>query len=809
MIQDLRFAARLLSKDRWFTLAAVLALALGIGANTTVFTLVNAVLIRDLPFDRANEIVFLATHDSTRPPDDHGPPSWHEFETWRERARSFAGMAAFIDGAMNISDSINPADRVRGASVSTNTFALLRQQPLMGRDFAAGEDAPGATPVVILGYDLWKNRYGSDAAILGRTLRIAEVTYTIVGVMPAGMHFPFDAQLWRPLLKPARPPLLHIRNVNVFARLAPGVAWGQAAAEMRAIATELQAADPAHNQNIEARVMTFNERFNGGRLRTVFLTLLGAVGFLLLIACANVANLLLARSSYRVRELAVRSSLGATRGRIVRQLLLESVLLAAVGGAFGLLLAAIGVQLFDRAVADVPKAYWIDFRFDPVVFIYCAAICITTGLAFGLVPALQVSKVNLNELMKDGARGAAGAVRARWLTSSLVVVELTLTLALLTGAGLMARSFLKLYVFDMGIETDHLLTMKTQLVFAKYPKPEQRRLFFETLEQRVAALPGVVGASVTTALPLEIWASTSVEVEGRPSGPAASGQQPVQTIDVTPRYFETMGISVVRGRSLTSTDGVPGNETVVVNQTFASQLLAGEEPIGGRIRLMTGPDQNVPGPWMTIAGVAANIRMDDIRSLSPTMAVYRPLQVASPTGAALAIRTIGDPSALTGAVREAARSLDPDQPLFDIRPMNEIIRRARMPHQIFGSLFVIFAAIALALASVGVYAITAYGVSQRTQEIGVRVALGAQPAQIRWLVLRAAIVQLGVGLGLGLMAAWLVSGVVGSLLVQIEPTDPTTFATAAALLIAVTLSACLIPAARATRLDPLTALRKE
>jgi putative ABC transport system permease protein len=806
MLQDLRFAARLLSRDRWFTFAAVLALALGIGANATVFTLVNAVLIRDLPFDRAHEIVFLATHDTTRPPDDNGPPSWREFEAWRERARSFAGMAAFIDGQMNISDSINPAERLRGASVSTNTFAILRQQPLLGRDFAAGEDAPGATPVVLIGHDLWRNRYGGDPGILGRTLRIAEVTYTIVGVMPSGMRFPIDAQLWRPLLKPAREPLLHIRNVNVFARLAPGVGREQAAAEMHAIAGELQAADPARNQNIDARVMTFNERFNSGRLRTVFLTLLGAVGFLLLIACANVANLLLARSSHRLREMAVRSSLGATRGRIIRQLLIESLLLSAIGGALGLLLASIGVQLFDRAVADVPKVYWIVFRFDLVVFGYCAAICAATGLAFGLVPALQVSKVNLNELMKDGARGAAGNVRGRWLTSSLVVVELTLTLALLTGAGLMARSFLKVYAFDMGIETDHVLTMKTHLVFAKYPQPEQRQLFFESLEQRIAALPGVVGAAVTSVLPLDLWAAYPVDVEGRPSSPAASGQQ-VQTNDVSPRYFETVGIDILRGRGLTKADGLPGSEGIVVNQYFASQLLAGEEAIGRRIRLMTGPEQNVPGPWMTIVGVAANIRTDDIRSTELTALVYRPLSIASPTGAAVAIRTVGDPAALTAAVREAARTLDPDQPLFDIRPMNEILRRARMPHQIFGSLFAIFAAIALALASVGVYAITAYGVSQRRQEIGVRVALGALPGQIRWLVLRAAMVQLGIGLALGLMAAWSVSAVIGSLLVQIEPTDPVTFISATALLIAVTLAASLVPAARATRLDPLTALR--
>jgi predicted permease len=333
-------------------------------------------------------------------------------------------------------------------------------------------------------------------------------------------------------------------------------------------------------------------------------------------------------------------------------------------------------------------------------------------------------------------------------------------------------------------------------------------LFFETLEQRVAALPGVVGAGVTSTLPLDFWSSTPLEVEGRPAGPEASRLR-VQAIDVTPHYFETMGIDLVRGRGLTSADGMPGSEGTVVNQELAAQLFGGAEPVGRRIRLMTGPDQNVPGPWMTIAGVAANIHQDDLRSPGPNAVVYRSMGLTAPTGAALAIRTAGDPLALTGAVRETARALDPDQPLYDIRTLTEIVQRARMPHQVFGSLFVIFAAIALSLASVGVYAITAYGVAQRTQEIGVRVALGARPQQIRWLVLRTAFAQLGIGLALGLTAAWAVSTVIGSLLVQIEPTDPVTFVSAAALLIAVTLAACLIPARRATQLDPLVALRQE
>ncbi len=550
LLQDLRYAVRMLLKDPWFTIVAATALGLGIGVNTTVFTLVNAVLIRGLPFDQSHELVFLATHDTTRD-DDGSPASWQELEEWRAKTRSFSGLAAFRPQQMNVSDPDHPAERVSGAAVTANTFGLLRQQPFLGRDFAQGEDTAGAAPVAILGYSVWKNRYGSDAGVIGRTLKINEAAYSIIGVMPEGMRFPTNADLWRPMLPPTAENSRN-RNISVFGRLASGRDWRQATVEMAAVSQQLQTTYPETNKNIEALLMTFNERFNGGPIRLVFLSLLGAVGFVLLIACANVANLLLARSAYRAREMAVRTALGAGRGRIVRQLLIESVLLACIGGVLGLGLTTVGVRLFDAAVADVGKPYWIVFTLDWSVFGYFAAICLATGIVFGLAPALQVSKTNLNDLMKEGGRGQSGGARARWLTSGLVVAELTLTLALLTGAGLMARSFLKLYSLDLGFETGHLLTLRTQLVESKYPKPEQRQIFFDALLARLRALPGVTGAAMASTLPLGGAGEFRFEIEGRPVSDAAIRPR-VSVVDAGPGYFETLGVTIQRGRSFRET----------------------------------------------------------------------------------------------------------------------------------------------------------------------------------------------------------------------------------------------------------------
>jgi putative ABC transport system permease protein len=410
--------------------------------------------------------------------------------------------------------------------------------------------------------------------------------------------------------------------------------------------------------------------------------------------------------------------------------------------------------------------------------------------------------------MKEGGRSQSGGARARWLTSGLVVFELALTLALLTGAGLMARSFLKLYSLDPGFETGHLLTFRTQLVESRYPKVEQRQIFLASLQDKIRALPGVTGAALASTLPLGGAGQSTFDVDGRPSGPEATRPR-VSVVDAGPGYFQTLGVALQRGREFTDADGAPGGEVIVVNQRFAAEFLPNEEPLGKRIRVLEGPNEDQPGPWLTVVGVSPTIRQGALQALEPAAVIYRPTRMGQSMGTAMVVRTTADPASMTGAVREAARALDPDQPLFAVQPLDDVLAEARWPYRVFGSLFVIFAVIALVLSSVGIYAITSYSVSQRTAELGLRLALGAQGSQISWLILRTGLVQLGLGLAIGLGAAWGVSQILKSILAQIPAVDPITFGGITVLLTAVMLTACLIPARRATRMDPLAALRVE
>ena len=505
--------------------------------------------------------------------------------------------------------------------------------------------------------------------------------------------------------------------------------------------------------------------------------------------------------------MAVRTALGASRGRIVRQLLIESVMLACLGGLLGLGLTAVGVRLFDAAVADVGKPYWIVFNLDLAVFGYFAVICLATGIVFGLAPALQVSKTNLNELMKEGGRGQSGGARARWLTSGLVVAELTLTLALLTGAGLMARSFLKLYSLDLGFETR---PPPDAAHAARREQVSEARAAADLLRRAAGAPPGAPGRDAARRWRRRCRSAAPVS-SGSRSKDGRSATRPtrprVSVVDAGPGYFETLGVTIQRGRSFREADGTPGAEVIVINQRLATEFLANEDPIGRRIRLMQGPKEDQPGPWLTIVGVSPTIRQGEVQALEPAAVVYRPSRMSSSLGTAMLVRTVADPSSMIAAVREAAKALDQDQPLFDVRPLDEAIAQSRWPYSVFGSIFVILAVIALVLSSVGIYAITSYSVTQRTQELGLRLALGAQASQISWLILRTGLWQLGIGLTLGLAAAYGVSQVLKSLVAQIPAVDPVTFIAITLLLTVVMLTACLIPARRATRMDPVEALR--
>jgi predicted permease len=808
--QDLRYAVRLLIKDKWFTLVAAVALALGIGVNATVFTFVNAVLIRGLPFDDPDRIMSLGTRDARNR--DLGI-SYLEFRDWRDGTKAFSGMAAFSGQTMNISDEGRAPERFTGPYISGNAFKLIGERPILGRDFLPEDDRPGAPPVVLLGNGLWKNRYGSSPDVLGRTVKINELPATVIGVMPEGFKFPFNADVWMPIVHLAglTDQKRDARNFQVFARLNPGVTVAQARADLNNVAERLTHDFPATNKDIKPTVMTFNERYNGGPIRLIFLTLMGAVGFVLLIACANVANLLLARSANRAREIAVRVSLGATRFRIVRQLLVESVLLAVISGALGFGLSLIGIDLFDRAVADVGKPYWIKFTLDGRVFAFLAAICLGTGFLFGLAPALHVSRTDINEVLKEGGRSGSGLRARRW-TSALIVVELALTLVLLAGAGYMMRSFITLYQRDVGVETSHLLTMRLQLPNRKYPTPDQRRDFYKRLHERLAALSTVQAATITTNPPMSGGNAQQLAIEGREL--AAGEQAPTVThLLIGPRYFETLGLQLLRGRPFDELDGTAGHENAIVNQRFVAMYFPNENPIGRRIRLTIeaapGATPSTPPTVMTIVAVAPVVRQRNLQEILPDPVVYVPLRSAATPVATLLVRTPGDPAALTAVIREEVRAIDPNLPLFGIQTLDESLAQNRYMFKVIGSMFAIFAVIALALSAVGLYAVTAYSVSQRTQEIGVRMALGAQAAQVWWLILRGTLVQLVIGLTLGIGGGFGVGKLLSSILVQSNGRDAVTLSSIAALLVVVSIVACFWPARKATRLDPVSALRYE
>ena len=808
-LQDLRFAFRLLVKDRWFTGVAVIALALGIGVNATVFTFVNAVLIRGLPFDDPDRIMAVGTRDARNR--DRGM-SYPDFEDYRAANRTLSALAAYSGQTMNVSDEGRAPERFQGPYVSANAFRLIGQQPLLGRDFRPEEDRPGAAAVVILGNGVWKNRYGSDPSVVGRTIKVNDVPSTVIGVMPEGFKFPINADLWVPLVQMPRltEQKRDARNLEVFGRLADRVTLPQAQSEFTTIATRLAHDYPATNKDITARVMTFNDRVNGGQIRLIFLSLMGAVAFVLLIACANVANLLLARSATRSREMSVRVSLGASRWRIVRQLLVESVVLSIIGGLLGLALAFAGVRLFDAATQDVGKPYWIQFTMDGRVFGFFAAVCLGTGVVFGLAPALHVSKTDLNEVLKEGGRSGSSGTRARRWTSVLIVAELALTLVLLAGAGLMIRSFLKVYSLDAGVETSHLLTMRLALPNQKYPTLEQRRAFYDRVDERLASIGGIQAATITTNMPLGGGTPRLLAIDGHQP---ADGEQPQTVTQVTigARYFETLGLHILRGRAFDDLDGTPGHDSAIVNQRFASMHFAGADPIGRRIKL-TPDGPALPGPppaWVTIVGISPTIRQRNFQDPLPDPVVYLPLSGQAPTFAMLVIRAQRDAASLTSLLREEVRAIDPDLPLFGILTMDQLLAQQRWAFRVFGSMFAIFALIALALSAVGLYAVTAYSVAQRTQEIGVRMALGAQTAQVLWLILRRAVVQTAIGLTIGIGGALGVGKLIESLLVQTGTRDPVTLTSIVALLVFVSLAACFWPARTATRLDPVNALRYE
>jgi predicted permease len=811
--QDVRFAVRLLIKDKWFTAVAATALALGIGVNNAVFTLVNAVLIRGVPFAEPNRILSIGMTDARG---RQLGASRLDFLDWQAQSRAFSDLSLLQPSPMNVSDEGRPAEQFQGTYGSANLFKSIGQRPLVGRDFGPGDDSPAGEPVVIIGNGLWKNRYGSDPSIVGRTIKINTRMSTVIGVMPPDMKFPFNNDLWLPLSQ-LPPEVVNakrgVRNFQVIGRLADGQTLAQARAEFEGIVARLGRDYPDTNKDLKPSVVTYNERISNGPIRIVFLSLMGAVGFVLLIACANVANLLLARSAQRSREIAVRVSLGAGRWRIVRQLLVESVLLSAVSGALGLGLSIVGVRMFDAAVSNpaLGKPYWMTFTMDPLVIAFFGAVCIGTGILFGLAPALHVSKTDVNEVMKEGGgRSGTGGRRARRWTSALIVVELVLTLVLLAGAGFMMRSFLKAYGMGFGFDTSKLLTMRMFLPLAKYPGRDTRIALFQRIEERLHGIPAIQAAAVTTNPPLLGGFVRQLSIDGR--APAAGEHLPeVTMVSIGAAYFDAIGVQLLRGRAFDSADGTPGHESVIVNQRFVAMQFATEDPLGRRITLIDANQavQTSPPTTATIVGIAPTIRQRNFSENDPDPVVYLPYRADPQRGVVLVVRSTGTPASVTSTVREEMRAIEPDLPLFGIQTLDETLAQRRWPFRVFGTMFAMFAVIALILSAVGLYAVTAYSVTQRTAEIGVRMALGAQPNDVLWLVLRRSLVQLAIGVPIGVAGTFGVGKLLESLLIQTSARDPMTIGSITALMIAVSIAACIWPARRAMQLDPVNALRYE
>ena len=808
LLRDVQFAIRLIAREKWFSAAAIIAIALGIGANAVGFTIINAAFFNNFGFERSEEIHLI----SWRPERGRrASSSYLDLEDWRASAQSFSAIGAYSFEALNISDDHAPPQQTQGAYATANLFDVLRQPPILGRGFVSGDDRRGADPVVLISHQLWTNRFGADPSAVGRVLRINGSPATIVGVMPERMRFPENSELWVPFIPTDAQLTRDARRLGAIGRLRDGVSRRQAETEIDGIARRLMAQHPEQTRGLAGgQLETLIERFVGGQARPMFITVMGAVTFVLLIACANVANLLLSRAMYRGREVAVRYSLGATRLRIIRQLLIESLVLSSLGGIIGLALAIVGVDAFGAVVEMSQPPYWVRFTIDLRVLFYIAATCVVAAVLFGLAPALHVSAASQHETLKDGGRGHVGNRRGNRFGSGLVVAELALTIILLCGAGLMLRSFVTLYTLDPRFQVDGLMRMRMQLPPAKYPTPEARAQFFNQLQPRIEALAGITGSALTTGVPPLTEGEWRFEIDGRP--PVDAERQPfVETVTVTPSYFDVLGVPMARGRGFSATDGAPGSETAIISQVMADRHFSGEDPIGRRIRFAprgTGADEPAQ-PWRTIVGVSSPFMQGSTDEAFRSSVVYLPFRQQPPRTASLIIRSALPPNDVMAAVRSAVQSIDSDQPVFTIETLTKVIEFERLFHSLFASVFGILAAIAMTLSAVGIYSVMAYAVTQRTQEIGVRMAVGAQRHHVSWLFLKRCLVQLALGLAIGLPGALALGQIVSFQLVDIEPSDPITMVSISLAVVAVAMASCVIPVRNAARVDPVIALRSE
>ena len=802
MRQNLRFAVRMILAHRWFSAAIVVTLALGIGLNTMVFTLVNAALFKSLSLPGGARIVAVNNRNISQ--GNNGMAvSYPDFLEYGAQNSSFDGLEATSGQSATVSEQGNPPQNYSMALVSSGMFEMMHIPPILGRGFLPEDDKPGAESVLVIGYGVWKERYGSSAGVLGRAVRVNTKPATIIGVMPNEFKFPSNEDLWMALTPTTDLEKRSNRTLNLFGILKNGTSIPEASADLERIAQRLSAEYPDADKGIGVQIQTFQERYNGGPIRLVFLLMLAAVGFVLLIVCANVANMMLSRALNRRRELSIRVAIGASRWSVIRLMLVESLLLSVIGGALGLGLAALGVHWFDLSSQDVGKPYWVLFKMDYAVFGYFAALCLLSGLLSGLAPALRSSRVDLNTALKDGTR-SVGTHRGGKLSSVLVVFQFALTLVLLMSAGIFVRAFLANQALNPWLPATQLLTARVNLPEARYAEAGPRERFFEQLLTRVEAIPGATNAAITSSEPEMGAGSRHIEIEDTPVVDSAHGPS-AAFVAQSPGYFSAINLPLLRGRDFNETDGGAGKLAAVVTREFAARFWPNQEAVGKRFRFY---NDDKPGDWISVVGVSDDIVQQPNRNTHDPL-VFLPYRQEGYSGMALVVRATGNPLALLPSIRAALQNMDQDLPLQHPQTLAAEIYHNQWYLRLFGGLFFVFALIALLIASVGIYAVIAQATSSRTQEIGVRMALGASSRNILLLILTRGMKQLIAGLVLGLVAAYPAAKLMSTLPLRVSASDPMLFITISALLASVGLFACWLPARRAAGLDPVKAIRYE
>ena len=802
-LADLKYGVRMLVKHPGLAAIAIAALALGLGLTTTMWSITWGGILRGLPFEDASRILYLERARPTHGIDSYGVPL-SDFAAWREQQRSFEDLAAFTEGTVNLSGPEGKPERFDGGFVTAATFRLLRVRPLRGRLFTDLDNLPGAAPVSIIGWDLWQNRFGGDPEILGKTLRANGVTRQIVGVMPKGFLFPTTAHLWLPReVNPLAMPWGEGDQLQVMGRLKPGVTMASARQEFEAICARLAKDHPKENEGVTPILKRFTEKYIGREPILMLWTMMAAVFGVLLIACSNVANLLLARAATRTKEVAVRTALGASRWRIVSQLLTESLVLSTIGALLGTGIAWAGTRMFMNAIRDTEPPFWIDIRLDGVVLAFSAGITLLAALVSGVLPALQATGTGMQDVLKDESRGAS-SLRIGRFSRALVVAELALSGGLLVAAGFMIQSVVQLARFDYGIPTSGVFTARVGLFEAGYPDSASRARFWNTLDERLQAIPAQRGAALMTVLPGLEGSGQDFALEGK-SYLTEQDYPKTRRVAVTPGWFGTFGVQPIEGRVLGPGDIGGSLPVAVVSRGFAREHFGAASALGQRIRI-GGPESTEP--WLTVVGVVPDVWYDGTdNDHAMRTVVFTPIEQGDYRFLSLAVAAKGDPLAMAQAVQAAVSGIDPDQPIYFVRTLADVIKRSGWFYGVFGALFMVFGGAALFLATVGVYGVMSFSVSSRTREIGVRMALGASTRDVVRMFLRQGGVQALFGLSAGLVLAFLLAKGLGLVMFQVNTHNPLMYAGVTGALGLTSLAASWIPARRAVAVDPNVALR--